>query len=58
MEITSKEQYENILYNPNIQIVEKITWLREMRVVKLISNGIVLARRHTDSNGSVYLIKN
>lgn len=60
MQRITKEQFEDILFNPNISITEKRSFKRssirgkKQAIVKLISNGVVLAIREVTPEGNFY----
>lgn len=50
----TQTQYEDILFNPNLQLTEKHSWSKKERTVKLLCNGKVLAVNKTGRNGNTY----
>lgn len=60
MQRITKEQFEDILFDPTIQVSEKRSFTRsairgkKQGVVKLVSNGVVLAKREVTPDGDFY----
>ena len=60
MQRITKEQFEDILFNPNIPVSEKRSFKRssirgkKQATVKLVSNGVVLAVREVAPEGDFY----
>ena len=60
MQRITKDQFEDILFNPNIPVSEKRSFKRssirgkKQATVKLVSNGVVLAVREVTPEGDFY----
>lgn len=60
MQRITKDQFEDILFNPNIPVTEKRSFKRssirgkKQATIKLVSNGVVLAVREVTPDGDFY----
>lgn len=60
MQLITKDQFEDILFNPNISVSEKRSFKRssildkKQTSVKLVSNGIILAIFEMTPEGGFY----
>lgn len=60
MQPITKDQFEDILFNPNIPVTEKRRFKRssirgkKTATVELVSNGVVLAVREVTNDGDFY----
>ncbi len=57
LKIATKEQYEDVLFSPNMSIVEKPSWRKGELTVKLISNGRTVAVKKTCRTGTIYKVE-